>query len=112
MCLAVRPVGCNQRALVFRCFRVDAVGTVCRSGRYLWTSSEIGRRDWIWSGFGAVAGLAAGCSWSENRGIPPFLDWCGLRPLPNRLFLWTDSGIGPRNRIRSLHGCVIGCVPD
>ena len=72
VCLAVRPVGCNQRALVFRCFRVDAVGTVCRSGRYLWTSSEIGRRDWIWFGFGAVTGLAAGCSWSGNLGIPPF----------------------------------------
>ena len=45
---------------------------VCRSGSYPWTSSEIGPRDWIWFGFGAVAGLSAGWSWSGDRGIPTF----------------------------------------
>ncbi len=35
---------------------------------------------------------------------------CGR--LSDRLFPWTDSEIGHRNRIRSVHGCAIGCVPD
>jgi hypothetical protein len=42
------------------------------SDDYLWADSGIGMRDWIWFGFGVVVGLAAGCSWSENRRIPTF----------------------------------------
>lgn len=101
VCLAARPADFNRRTAVFRCFRLCAGGDCLSQAPLSWTGSEIGPRDWIWSGFGAVVGSAAGCSWSGNRRIPLFPDWCGLRPLPDHLFSWADSGIERRNRIRA-----------
>lgn len=47
---------------------------VCRRRRRLGLIRGFGCEIGFWSGFGAVAGLAAGWSWSGNRGIPLFPD--------------------------------------
>ena len=72
VCLAARPADFNRRTAGFRWFRLCTGGDCLSQAPLSWTGSEIGPRDWIWFGFGAVTGLAAGCSWSGNRGIPPF----------------------------------------
>jgi hypothetical protein len=66
-------------ALVFRGSRMiaDCGHMPCRPSP--WTGSEIGRRDWIWSVWCVVAGgVVAGIGFGI-RGIPLFLDDCGLR---------------------------------
>ena len=80
VCLAARPADFNRRTVVFRWFRLCAGGDCLSQASPSWTDSGIRVRDWVWSDFGAVAGLAAGWSWSGNRGIQPFLDEYGLRP--------------------------------
>lgn len=107
----MRLVGDDQRTAVFRYFRLCAGGDCLSQAPPSWTGSEIGRRDWIWFGLGAVAGLTAGWSWSGNRRILPFLDECGLRSLPDRLFPWTDSEIGHRYRIRAEGNIGISVCP-
>ena len=49
-----------SKALGFRCFRLDTGVDRLSLAPLSWTDSGIRVRDWIWSGFGAVAGLAAG----------------------------------------------------
>lgn len=81
VCPAARLVGDDQRTAVFRCFRLAVGGGGLRQGRLPWTEPGIGGQDWIWSDFGAAAGLAAGWPRSGDRRVPPFPDWCLLFPL-------------------------------
>ena len=77
---------------------------------------------------GLVRGLGRDIGFGSALGPLPVWRLAGLGPgaagfrrfrmsadcgrLSDRLFPWTDSEIGHRNRIRSVHGCAIGCVPD
>ena len=88
--------------------RVMRAGFAYSAGRVSGLNRESGDNIGFSPCGGVVIAVVLACLGFGNYGIPPFLDWCGLRPLPDRLFPRTGSEIGPRDWIWSGFGAVAG----
>ena len=111
VCPAARLIGDNRRTLVFRRFRMGAVCVRCRTACF----RGLIRESDIEIGFDPC--MAAQSAVFLIDWIPKALGFRRSRMdtdcvrLPDCLFWWTDSGIGPRNRIRAEGSTGISVCP-